>query len=85
MLRFAALAVAAAPAPATAYAAGCASAESNVVASRTALQRAIADYSACVARSDGHDDCAAAFRKLRAAQSDFATAVADLRGSCPPE
>lgn len=77
--------VMAAPAPAAAYAAGCSMAETHLAESRKALVAAIDDYAACVARSGGHDDCAAAFRKVRARQSAFATAVADLKGNCPPE
>ena len=60
-------------------------AETHLADARSALRAAIDDYAACVARSGGHDDCAAAFRRLRALQNDFATAVADLKGSCPPE
>ena len=85
MLQFAVLGAVAAPTPTAAYAAGCSMAEAHFAASRKALQTAIDDYAACVARSGGQDDCAAAFRKVRARQSDFATAVADLKGSCPPE
>jgi hypothetical protein len=85
MLPFAALGAVAAPKPAVAYAVGCSMAETHFAASRKALQAAIDDYAACVARSHGEDDCAAAFRKLRASQSDVATAVADFKGSCPPE
>lgn len=84
-LGIAVLAFAAAPGPAAAYAASCSGAESNLAARRAALAAAIDAHGACVARAGGQDDCAATFRKLRAAQSAYATAVADLKGSCPPE
>jgi hypothetical protein len=85
MLPLAVLGAVAAPTPAVAYAAGCSMAEAHFAAARKALQAAIDDYAACVARPGAEDDCAAAFRRVRARQSDFATAVADLKGSCPPE
>ena len=75
----------AAPLPAGAHATSCATADSNLRAARAELLRAIDAYAACVAGSSGGDDCAAAFRKVLAVQSAFATAVADLHGSCPPE
>lgn len=79
------LAVAAAPVPAVAHAASCTAAETNFRAARAELRAAIDAYAACVAGSTGGDDCAAAFRKVRALQSDFRTATADLGGNCPPE
>jgi hypothetical protein len=84
MLQLAVIA-AVAPSPAAAYAASCSSAETNLAARRKALAGAIEAYAACVSRAGGQDDCAATFRKVRAAQSAFATAIADLKGSCPPE
>lgn len=47
----------------------------------TAIANAQA-YAACVAASDGTNDCAAVFEKLVTAQSNFGDAVADYRLAC---
>ena len=45
----------------------------------TALRR----YSSCVSGSQGHDACSSEFRRVRSAQSDFESAVADYESNCP--
>ena len=68
-----ALAVALAAAPAAADECGDAVNDYNAVLSH--LNDAMQRYSTCIADSKGMDDCAAAFRALRTAQGEFASAV----------
>lgn len=39
-------------------------------------------YANCVSSSRGHDDCSTEFRRLKDAQADFESAVADIEGDC---
>jgi hypothetical protein len=39
-------------------------------------------YTSCVSNSNGHDDCSSEFRRLRSAQFDFESAVADYEREC---
>lgn len=39
-------------------------------------------YSRCLSNSNGHDDCSSEFRRLKNAQSDFESAVADYENEC---
>jgi hypothetical protein len=39
-------------------------------------------YVSCVSSSDGNDDCSSEFRRLKNAQSDFASAVSDHQSYC---
>ena len=39
-------------------------------------------YSRCLSNSNGHDDCSSEFRRLKNAQSDFESAVAEYETEC---
>ncbi|HEX9463333.1 MAG TPA: hypothetical protein VGB82_12110 [Alphaproteobacteria bacterium] len=49
---------------------------------RTDVFYALKGYSQCVSGSDGHDDCSGEFSRLRAAQSDFESAVSEYESEC---
>jgi hypothetical protein len=46
------------------------------------IQTYLRRYTNCLSSSNGHDDCSSEFRRLRSAQSDYESAVADYQAYC---
>ena len=62
--------------------ADCDSAVSSYNSAINDIETRLKRYTQCLASSQGTDDCSSEFRRLRAAQSDFESAVSDYQLSC---
>jgi hypothetical protein len=68
--------------PATADSEACRGAAYMFKSARESVGDYIRRYASCVSRSNGHNDCWSDFSRLRSAQDDFESAVADYDRDC---
>jgi hypothetical protein len=60
----------------------CRSAIDDYDSAKGDIADALKKYAACVANSDGQDDCDSEFSNLKDAQDDFESAVSDYQSDC---
>jgi hypothetical protein len=69
-------------APLCAIASDCDDAIDSYNSAVSEITYALRRYANCVSNSDGKDDCASEFRRLKNAQSEFESAVSDVDSYC---
>jgi hypothetical protein len=60
----------------------CSEAREKWSAARSDIRSKLRRYASCIDGNNGSDDCYSEFRRLKSAQSDFESAISDIRSDC---